>query len=263
MQTCTDAAQRYKSSLPYVLLIVVALIVGNFITLKLVFADLSPAEIVQKVDEVRSPQQDYTVVVEVASFTAVRQNKSATYEVMVKGKDSTVIKTVLPQNERGRVLLMREDDLWAFFPEVTKPLRLSLQERLLGEVANGDIARVNFSGDYDAKILRSEKLEEKDCYVLELTANRPGVTYGKAILWAEKDTFWPVRAEFYAVSGRLLKRCSYEAYDMLAERLRPTRLVMEDPLTQGKKSVITYTSIKVEELPEKYFTKDYMKKLME
>ncbi len=224
------------------------------------FAQMPPDEIVRKVDEARSPQIDYTMTVEVTSFSPRRKPKSATYDVIVKGSDKTIIKTILPEVERNRILLMRDNDLWAFFPEVSKPLRLSLQERLIGEVANGDIARVNFSGDYNANLLRIEKIGQKNYYVLELTAKTPAVTYGKAILWAEKESFWPFKAEFYAISGRLLKTCSYEEYKMLGDRLRPTQLVMEDPVFKGKKSIIKYTNIQIGEIPEKFFSKDYMKK---
>ena len=61
----------------------------------------------------------------------------------------------------------------------------------------------------------------------------------------------------------MLKTCTYERYRPLAERIRPTQLVMRDPLTQGQESTLTYEQMSVGELPEKYFTKDYMKKFME
>lgn len=229
----------------------------------LVFAGLSPSEIVKRIDEVRNPQIDYTITVEVTAYSKDKPSRTAAYEVLVKGKDNTVVKTISPPIERGRVLLMRDNNLWAFLPEVSKPLRISLQERLIGEVANGDIARVNFSGDYQAVLLRTENIEAKEYFVLELTAKNDAVTYAKAILWAERETFWPLKAEFYAISGRLLKTCAYEAYQMLGDRLRPARLVMEDPIAKGKRSVIQYLAIQIGELPEKYFTKEYMKKFME
>lgn len=227
------------------------------------FAQLTSAEIIEKVDEARSPQSDYTATVEVTSYASGQKTKSATYEVLVKGKESTVIKTILPPVEKGRVLLMLDRNLWAFLPEVSKPLRISLQERLIGEVANGDVARVNFSGDYTPVLLRIENLKDKDCYVLELTANTDSVTYGKVIVWAQKETFWPLKAEFYAASGRMLKTCAYEEYQLFGGRIRPTQLVMEGPLSKGKKSIIRYSAIHIEELPDKYFTKEYMKKFME
>lgn len=251
------ASLRSASFLAMTLLLIT---LGFYFFVSYAFAQLTPDEIVRKVDEARSPQSDYTVTVEVTSFSPRREAKSATYDVIVKGSDKTIIKTILPEVERNRILLMRDNDLWAFFPEVSKPLRLSLQERLIGEVANGDIARVNFSGDYNAQLLRIETIGQKNYYVLELTAKTPDVTYGRAILWAEKESFWPFKAEFYAISGRLLKTCSYEEYKMLGDRLRPTQLVMEDPVFKGKKSIIKYENIQLGEIPEKFFSKDYMKK---
>ncbi len=245
--------------------------VGKFILListvlisaSLSFAALTPEEIIKNVDEVRSPQMDYVTTVQVKNFSASGEGQSSTFEVLVKGSEKTVIKTILPEVERGRVLLMRDNNLWAFFPNVSKPLRLSMQERLTGQVSNGDIARVNLSGDYTPTLLRTEKIGEKEYFVVELVAKTPEVTYGKVLLWAQTDNYQPLKAEFYAFSGRLLKHCSYEDYTMLAGAMRPSRLVLEDPITKGKKSVITYDSITPEELPEKYFLKDYMKKLVE
>ena len=220
-------------------------------------------EILRRADEIRNPQLDYTTIVMITSTKPGGQPRIGTYEVLVQGRDRTVIKTLAPPLDRGRVLLMRGRDVWAFLPSVSKPLRLSLRERLIGDVANGDLARANFSGDYTPTLLRTEGAADSRSYVLELTANAPDVTYARVLLWVETGTFRPQRAEFYAGSGRLLKTCRYEQYVGMASELRPTRLVMSDALVAGQQSVIAYDSMSVAPLPEKYFTKDYMKKWME
>ena len=38
-------------------------------------------------------------------------------------------------------------------------MRLSLSQRLTGEVSNGDLARANFAGDYKPKLLRTETVD--------------------------------------------------------------------------------------------------------
>ena len=226
-------------------------------------SELTADDILLKADEIRNPQLDYTSFVKVTSFNPGRQPIEATYEVMIKGRDRAVIKILSPLTDKGRIVLMLNRDLWAYLPDVSKPLRISLQQRLLGEVANGDIARVNFSGDYTPEIIKNEAIEGKEYYVLNLTAKTEDVTYSRAVLWVEKRTFYPLKAEFYAISGRLLKTCSYEGYKKIAGRIRPRRLVMNDPIVEGQKSVIEYDNMDVKFLPEKYFTKDYMKKFMD
>jgi hypothetical protein len=42
---------------------------------------------------------------------------------------------------------------------LSQPIRLPLSQRLTGQVANGDLARANFVGDYEPKILRKETLD--------------------------------------------------------------------------------------------------------
>ena len=79
----------------------------------------------------------------------------------------------------------------------------------------------------------------------------------------EKESFHAHHAEFYAISGRKLKSCSYGGYEHLAGGVRPTRLVMTDALAAGPQSVLEYAQMTVAPRPEKYFTKDYMKKVME
>ena len=47
----------------------------------------------------------------------------------------------------------------------------------------------------------------------------------------------------------------------MAGRLRPTQLVMTDALRAGEQSVLDYSGMKLRDLPDKVFTKDYLKKL--
>ena len=224
-------------------------------------SDPTAKSILERADEVRNPQSDYTVDVTVTSEKPGKEPKTARYEVLIKGKTKTVIKTLAPAVDRGTSMLMVDYDFWVFLPTISKPLRISLQQRLLGEVANGDIARANFSGDYSPTLLRNESINVKEYYVLELIAKDDRVTYHRVLLWVEKDNFHPLKAEFYAVSDRLLKKASYEEYRRIAGKMRPSRLVLDDPLVCGQRSIIEYSDVAAQKLPDRYFTKQHLKKL--
>ena len=146
-------------------------------------------------------------------------------------------------------------------PSVSQPIRLSLSQRLVGQVANGDIARANFSGDYYPKLLRTDTINDEEYYVLELTAVDRSVTYHKVILWVQQSNYWPYQAEFYSLSNRLLKTSRYENFDWILGIQRPTRLVMEDALKKGEISILDYSEMTLRNLPDKIFTKEYLKKL--
>jgi outer membrane lipoprotein-sorting protein len=166
-----------------------------------------------------------------------------------------------PASERGQIILMKGRDLWVFMPDVSQPIRLALSQRLTGQVANGDLARANFAADYNPQILRSEIIGNENYHVLELIAVDRSVTYQKVIYWVRQKDNWPFKAEFYSLSNRLLKTCKYENFQTMEGRLRPTRLVMMDALKSGEQSILEYNSMKLRDLPDKVFTKDYLKKL--
>jgi hypothetical protein len=107
----------------------------------------------------------------------------------------------------------------------------------------------------------AETIDSENYHVLELNAVDRGVTYQKVIYWVRQKDNWPFKAEFYSLSNRLLKTCKYERYQMMEGQQRPTRLVMMDAMRSGEQSVLEYERMKLRDLPDKVFTKDYLKKL--
>lgn len=218
-------------------------------------------EIVQRADAVRFPDESFQVEVTVESTSGGEALEPRVYRVSSKGNENTIVQTLAPANERGQNMLMRGHDLWIFMPSVSQPVRLSLSQRLTGQVANGDLARANFAGDYTPKLVGSETIEGREYHVLELAAAQRGVTYPKVKYWVQKSNMHPYKAEFYSVSGRLLKTCTYGQYKPLGDRTRPTRLVIADALKPADVSILTYGALRHVELPDRFFTKDYMKRL--
>lgn len=218
-------------------------------------------EILRQADQIRFPKESFQVDVTIVTKHIDQTSETRKYQVLSKGNDKTLVMVTEPASERGQVLLMSGRDLWIFLPNVSQPVRLSLAQRLTGQVANGDLARANFSGDYHPRLLRSEIIDGESYHVLELKAVDRSVTYPRIIFWVRQKNNHPYKAEFYALSNRLLKTCRYENFRMMAGKLRPTRLVMEDALRVGELSILEYDEMKLRELPDKLFTKEYLKKL--
>lgn len=217
--------------------------------------------ILEKADQIRFPQEGFQVDISIVTTTEGQDPDTRKYRVLSKGNDSTIIQITEPAAERGQTILMKGRDLWVFLPTVSQPVRLSLAQRLTGQVANGDLARANFAGDYNPKLLRIDSIDGQQYQVLELSAVDRGVTYNKVIYWVRQSNFWPHKAEFYSLSDRLLKTCYYEGFKQMAGKTRPTKLVMEDALRKGERSVLEYTAMRLRELPDKIFSKEYLKKL--
>jgi len=223
--------------------------------------DALAKSIVKKADTVRFPQEGFQVDVVITTAHPGDSSDVRKYRVLSKGNENSVVMVTEPASERGQIMLMKERDLWMFLPEVSQPVRLALSQRLTGQVANGDLARANFSGDYVPRLLRTETIDGEAYQVLDLTAVDRSVTYQKVLYWVKQSNAWPYKAEFYSLSNRLLKTARYQNFQNMGGKMRPTRLVMEDALRHGEQSVLDYHAMKLRELPDKIFTKDYLKKL--
>lgn len=224
-------------------------------------ADAQAKAILKKSDEIRFPTEGFEVLVRARSIEAGGDAETRDFKVWSKGNENTIVQTTAPASERGQILLMKGRDLFLFVPNVSQPVRLPLAQRLTGVVSNGDIARANFSGDYVPKLAGTEKIGDETYFILELTAAERGVAYQKVKYWVRQNGYAPHKAEFYSVSDRLLKTCTYESYKQLGGRVRPTRLVMTDAVKADTVSTLEYEAMKLVDLPDKVFTKEYLKKV--
>lgn len=223
--------------------------------------DALARKILTRADHIRFPDEGFQVDVTITTTEPDSTEDIHAYRILSKSNSQTLVQTTAPVVDRGQILLMRDRDLWAFLPNLSQPIRLPLSQKLTGQVSNGDLARANFTGDYEPKILRSEKIDGESYQVLQLDAVDNGVTYRKVLFWVNEKNSRPYKAEFYALSGRLLKTGYYQEFLPLGGETRPTRLIIEDSLRRGRRSVLDYHDMVVRDLPDKIFTKDYLKKL--
>lgn len=256
---------KFYATLRFSLALVIGGFIGGFCNAQEVQKpepiDAEAQAIVEKADLVRFPAEGFQVDVAITTTRTDSTTDLHKYRVLSKGNENSVVMVTEPASDRGQIMLMKGRDLWVFMPEVSQPIRLSLAQRLTGQVANGDLARANFAGDYIPSIVGSETIGNEHYHVIELKAVDRGVTYQRVMYWVGKKNAWPHKAEFYSLSNRLLKRCSYENFQSMGGKVRPTRLVMEDALKTGERSVLDYQGMKLRDLPDKVFTKDYLKKL--
>lgn len=217
--------------------------------------------LLEQVDRVRTPDGAFVMQVTITTQEPGKTDQVHGYEVFIQGAKQTLVRFTSPASERGKSLLMLDQDLWAYLPTVGQPIRIPLAQRLVGDVANGDLARLHFAGDYAAILHGTEPYEGEDSLVLHLTAKRKTLTYGRIHLWVARATAHPLKAEFFTLAGQLLKSGRYDNYALVAGRLRPTRLVLTDQAQTGRVSTLEYRDMQVRDIPEKFFHKNYLKHL--
>ncbi len=230
--------------------IIIASFLLNF---NLLAADLDPNEIVKKADLKRGlGNASHSFNVSITN----QDNKREAFKVDFKDVNTSLTNQTEPERARGRKLLMKEYDIWLYTPNIKKPLRISLEQKLTGEVANGDIARTNYAEDYDATLLATEKRGNDEVYKLELKAKNKKVTYGRIEYIVTKKDFMPIEATFYALSGKALKSAEYSDFKEVQGMKRLTKMTIRDYLQKNKFSVLVFSDHKLQKFDDSLFNKD-------
>ena len=237
------------------------------LVLPLVLSVVAPAladdaeDIVRDADRARRPGPSFVWKIAITSYEAKKTPSVDGFEVFVKGVGRSFVKFMAPPRNVGRSLLALGRDLWIYLPDAGKPVRIPFSQRLVGQVANGDIARADYTGDYAATLVGEESVGDVTCHVLDLRATTKEVTYAAIKYWVSKDRRRPVKAEFYAGTGTLLKTGIFENFRDIGGHLLATRLTLTDAIRKDRISVLDYGEIVIRDLPDKYFDKNYMKTL--
>jgi len=229
-------------------LVMAASVIGSAATPSTVNADA----LLKRSDAFRNGWPAYVLRVKITNFESGKSDEQKLYEVSQKGTEKTYVEFLSPR-EKGRHLLMLGDDMWVYLPDTSRPVRITPLERLSGDASNGDVARTNYAVDYASAYLRTERVGQEDCYLLELTAKRKGSTYQKIDYWLRVEDARPVKAEFFLTSGKHIKSATFDEYVWANGRSVLRRMTLYDEIRHNSHSVLEYSGFAPRELPDKLF----------
>jgi outer membrane lipoprotein-sorting protein len=211
-----------------------------------------PNALLQQFDTMRNGWDSYVVRVSIRNYEEGKEDEEHLYEVYQKGAEKTYVEFLSPR-EKGQHLLMLSDDMWIYLPDTSRPIRITPLERLTGNTSNGDVARTHYAVDYNSVFVRTEKVDGVDCHLLELTARRKGSTYRRVLLWLRASDARPVKADFFAVSGKQLKSATFDRFQEVNGQLLLRQMTIYDHVRKGSHSVMEYMQFTQRSLPDRMF----------
>lgn len=219
-----------------------------------------PAAILAKVDQYRAPLDSFAIEVDLTNYPKDGHAETSRFRVYGKGSDKSVVEFVAPASDKGKLLLMLRDAMWFYIPTASRPIRISPLQRLMGQASNGDVARTSFTVDYVAKSATPDEFEGHAAWRIDLAAKDSDIAYSRIELWVDRASYEPLRADFYVVSGKLIKRALYRGFGLMAGHRTVTKVDIEDLLRPGNHTVMTYANLAPKENPDRMFTKDALGK---
>jgi outer membrane lipoprotein-sorting protein len=179
------------------------------------------------------------------------------------GQFRSLIRYLAPARDANKLILLSGKDFWFYDPTSKASIRMSPQERLLGQASNGDVVTVNLAKDYVATTAAEEDIadgerQNRHCHKLSLDAKTPDATYHRIEMWIEVGSNHPIKARFYADSGKLLKTAYYRHYELQLGVQRPTETVIIDGLDPNWVTVMRYSNLVQRDVPELWLQRDYL-----
>lgn len=230
----------------------------------------SAEEIVQASDRVRNPDQSFRSTLVLSEYVSGQERSHSAFVLFSKPDASSRFRNLLeyvqPPRDAGKRVLLDGRSFWFYDPASKTSIRISAQQRLVGQAAIGDVLSVNLAADYSATIAGTETIDDatrqkRSTWHLELKAATDTAVYNRIEYWVEQGSFRPVKGKFYADSGRLLKIIYYRSYTERLGVQRPSEAVIIDAVDNSLATIATFSDSRFQDVPDAWFQRDYLPRL--
>ncbi len=216
-------------------------------------------EIIRRVEDNMRGDASYSEI------TMTTQRPRYTREVSMRswslGDDYALIIVTAPARDKGTAFLKRGNEIWNYVPSIDRtvkmPPSMMSQSWMGSDFTNDDLVRgTSTVDDYTHKLLRTEKVDGHDCFVLELIPKPDApIVYDKVIYWVSMQYYLPVRVENYDEFGDLANTINFRDIKMMGGRNVPAVMEMVPANKSGHSTKLTTTKADFGiKLTQGYFT---------
>jgi outer membrane lipoprotein-sorting protein len=208
------------------------------------------------VDATRNAFDEAVISARATQVVDGKESGSADFDVYVKGRDKSLIVFRGGKNS-GRKVLTNGDRMWLLVPGSRNPVPITPNQRLLGGASFGDVARLRFSEDYDAREAgETETAAGRSCRVLELTAKSPRGFYPRVLLSVDEVEKLPCRVRFFLASGKEARDVTFTKFRRQAGKAVVAEMEVRELLGAASRAVtrLEYRDYRIARLDPKLFT---------
>jgi len=228
----------------------------------------SPQDIVAAADKVRNPGQPFRVTNTLVEYIANKPRDRVVLVVFAKENMQThqfnnIVRYTDPPRDVGKMVLMNGSNMWFYDPSSKVSVRISPQQRLMGQASDGDVVTANLAKDYTAKLDGEETIQDADrkdrsCWHLDLAAASADAVYSRIEYWVEKGTNYAVKGKYYSDSGRLLKIAYFHKFVEQLGGVRPSETIIIDAVDKNLVTTMSNSDMRAQEVPDAWFQREYL-----
>jgi outer membrane lipoprotein-sorting protein len=195
-----------------------------------------------------------------------RSSRTVESKTWTAGEKKSYTEYLFPARDQGTKMLKLEDQLWIYSPSTDRIIQIAghmLRQSVMGsDLSYEDMMQDNKLGNhYNSEVTGNERIGDRACWILTLTAFDPEMAYQVRKLWVDQERNIPLREELYAKSGSLLKRTEMSNVENIQGRWFPKKIVFKDVLKDGEGTEFIIEDIRFNAvIPDYVFSKGSLKK---
>ena len=208
------------------------------------------------VDDARNAFSEAVISARATQLEDGKVTGSADFDVYIKGRDRALIVFRGGKNA-GRKALTVGQKMWLLVPGAENPIPITANERLMGGASFGDVARMRFAEDFRAEVRpETERVGDRTCRVLDLTAVSPKTPYPRVTLWIDAEEKLPRKLRFFLPSGKAAREVLFTKFQKVQNKTVVSEMEIRDLLGPQSKSVtrLEYLKIRPAQIDDTIFT---------
>lgn len=165
-----------------------------------------------------------------------------------------IVRTISSISSEGREddLIMLENNVWFYDVQAGRVMKIPSNQSFGGtDFSYGDVLRLNLTDNYEASILSQNEY----IWILNLKAKNRNAPYYRIEYEIKKEGYIPVKGKCYGKNDEVIKTMEFAEVKEVNERLKPTKLTVASPYSEGAYSVMIFISEEFKNYPDKIFNK--------
>lgn len=215
-------------------------------------ATLTGREIVSKMDSTQKVQSEFRdlQLLLINKKGRVRKRNLMQYIKRYEGGLYKILTRFTAPSDIAKTSLLivenedRNDDTWLYLPALGKVRKISSRNKSSNFVGSDftykDLGYESLNNN-KYTYLRSEALDNEECYVVEALPNdveKSEGGYTKRVFWISKNKFLPLKIEYYNKSNKLYKGFKSSDIRLVEDYFKAYKMEMENKITGHKSQII-------------------------
>lgn len=196
--------------------------------------------------------------------------RTIVFRSWTSGRDYAMTLITAPAKEKGQTFMKVKNEMWNWNPSISRMIKLPpsmLSQGWMGsDYTNDDLLKESsLVVDYTHKITGSEKINQIECWKIELLPKpEAAVVWGKIIKWISKTGYDQMKSAYYDEYGDLVKTEIASEIKKMDDRSLPTYFEIIPADKPENRTIVILNNVRFNiPISPNFFTQQNMRKVEE